>query len=101
MQAAGLKGRYIVWKKFWKALVGFAVALWKRLSELVLKMLSFKFVIAAGLTAVLVAKPELGSSVGFAVVLVMWIVVFGLREWSKAKNASGLGAKLDPAPKEQ
>ena len=85
-----------MWKKFWKALVGFAVALWKRLSELVLKMLSFKFVIAAGLTAVLVKNPELGTSVGFAIVLVMWICVFGLREWTKAKTASSLGASAPP-----
>ena len=77
-------------KKFWKAVVVFLVSFVKRLEELVLKILSFKFVIAAGLTAVLVARPELGASIGFAIVLVMWICVFGLREWTKAKQASGV-----------
>lgn len=80
-----------MWKRFLKAVVAFLVALWKRLTDLTLKVLSFKFVIAAGLTAVLVRNPELGASVGFAIVLVMWICVFGLREWSKAKAASGAG----------
>lgn len=66
-------------KKWARAVAG-------RLGDLVVKMLGMKVVIAAGLTAVLVAKPDLGMSPGFLVVLLMWMVVFGLRDLKEAKR---------------
>jgi hypothetical protein len=71
----------------------FLLSLVKRLGDLVLKLVSFKFVIAGVVTLVYLKDTATAGAFGFAIIGLMWIVVFGLREWSKARGIAIPGTK--------
>ncbi len=62
--------------------------LFARIGDLIIKALGIKVVVATVLTVVLANNPELGAMPGFWIVLLMWIVIFGLRDFKEAKKAA-------------